>query len=135
MAQTLAEADAIEAARLEYGVVIFVGYMRRYAPALERLKEEIKGKEIKYVRVRDIIGRASVLSLWGYWCFLLHSQYRLLSGLPYLRSPFLTLTIYLPVSQQAAICYSPLHPSTSRCIFSCLLLLLHVDLLIIPDIR
>ncbi|WVQ93800.1 hypothetical protein IAU59_000878 [Kwoniella sp. CBS 9459] len=56
MAQTLAEYDAVEKARLGNGVVIFVGYMRRYATALERLKEEIKGKEIKYVRVRDIIG-------------------------------------------------------------------------------
>ncbi|KAK8845456.1 hypothetical protein IAR55_006169 [Kwoniella newhampshirensis] len=56
MAQTLAEYDMVEEARVKSGVVIFVGYMRRYAPALERLKEEIKGKEIKYVRVRDIIG-------------------------------------------------------------------------------
>ncbi|WWD22402.1 hypothetical protein CI109_106893 [Kwoniella shandongensis] len=56
MAQTLAEYDAVEEARVRNGVVIFVGYMRRYATALERMKEEIKGKEIKYVRVRDIIG-------------------------------------------------------------------------------
>ncbi|ORY30209.1 hypothetical protein BCR39DRAFT_153929 [Naematelia encephala] len=56
MAQTLAECEAIEAARVKYGVVIFVGYMRRYATALERVKEAIKGKKIRYVRVRDIIG-------------------------------------------------------------------------------
>lgn len=47
MAQTEAEADAIEKARVDNGVVVFVGYMRRYATALERLKEAIKGKEIK----------------------------------------------------------------------------------------
>ncbi|WWD09095.1 hypothetical protein V865_007215 [Kwoniella europaea PYCC6329] len=56
MAQTLREYDLVEEARVKNNVVIFVGYMRRYATALERLKEEIKGKEIKYVRVRDIIG-------------------------------------------------------------------------------
>jgi hypothetical protein len=59
MAQTEAEADAIEAARQRNGVVIFVGYMRRYATALLRMKEVLAGKEIKYVRVRDIIGRVS----------------------------------------------------------------------------
>jgi predicted dehydrogenase len=41
-------------------VVIFVVYMRRFAPALELLKAEIEGKQIRYVRVRDIIGKASV---------------------------------------------------------------------------
>ncbi|WVR03480.1 hypothetical protein IAU60_000471 [Kwoniella sp. DSM 27419] len=56
MAQTLAEYDAVDQARIRNGVVVFVGYMRRYAPALQRLKDEIKGKQIKYVRVRDIIG-------------------------------------------------------------------------------
>ncbi|TYJ54255.1 hypothetical protein B9479_005100 [Cryptococcus floricola] len=59
MAQTLAEYDAVEEARVRNNVVIFVGYMRRYAPALERLKKEIEGKQIKYVRVRDIIGNNS----------------------------------------------------------------------------
>lgn len=47
MAQTEAEADAIEEARVRNNVVVFIGYMRRYATALGRLKEEIKGKEIK----------------------------------------------------------------------------------------
>ncbi|ORX35856.1 hypothetical protein BD324DRAFT_591908 [Kockovaella imperatae] len=56
MAQTEAEADAIEAARVKNKVVIFIGYMRRYATALEVLKKAIHGKTIKYVRVRDIIG-------------------------------------------------------------------------------
>lgn len=63
MAQTLAEYDAVEEARVRNGVVVFVGYMRRYAPALERLKEEIKGKTVKYVRVRDIIGNVGTLCL------------------------------------------------------------------------
>lgn len=63
MAQTLAEYDAVEEARVKNGVVVFVGYMRRYAPALDRLKEEIKGKTIKYVRVRDIIGNVGTLCL------------------------------------------------------------------------
>lgn len=65
MAQTLAEYDAVEEARVRNGVVVFVGYMRRYAPALERLKEEIKGKTIKYVRVWDIIGNVGIcVCLW-----------------------------------------------------------------------
>ena len=59
MAQTVEEADAIAAARKNNHVVIFVGYMRRYAEALSRVKQVIKGEEIKYVRVRDIIGRVS----------------------------------------------------------------------------
>jgi hypothetical protein len=59
MAQTFPEAEAIEEARKRNGVVIFVGYMRRFAPALALLKAEIEGKQIRYVRVRDIIGKAS----------------------------------------------------------------------------
>jgi predicted dehydrogenase len=57
MAQTEAEADAIEKARVDNGVVVFVGYMRRYATALERLKEAIKGKEIKCESRGDGAGR------------------------------------------------------------------------------
>ncbi|WWC58281.1 uncharacterized protein I303_100819 [Kwoniella dejecticola CBS 10117] len=56
MAQTLKEYDLVEEARVKNNVVIFVGYMRRYSTALQRLKDEIEGKEINYVRVRDIIG-------------------------------------------------------------------------------
>ncbi|OWT40795.1 hypothetical protein C362_01008 [Cryptococcus neoformans Bt1] len=56
MVQTLKEADAVEEARVRNSVVIFVGYMRRYATAFTRFKEAIAGKDIKYVRVRDIIG-------------------------------------------------------------------------------
>ncbi|EIW72159.1 hypothetical protein TREMEDRAFT_26442 [Tremella mesenterica DSM 1558] len=58
MAQTLAECDKIAKVSKETGKIVFVGYMRRYAPALLELKEILKGHEndIKYVRVRDIIG-------------------------------------------------------------------------------
>ncbi|WWC66698.1 uncharacterized protein I206_100602 [Kwoniella pini CBS 10737] len=56
MAQTLKEYDLVEEARLKNNVIIFVGYMRRFSLALNRLKDEIKGKEIKYVKIRDIIG-------------------------------------------------------------------------------
>jgi predicted dehydrogenase len=59
MAQTLAECDAIAAAMKRNGVVIFVGYMRRYAGAMEPMKKALEGKKIKYARVRDIIGRVS----------------------------------------------------------------------------
>lgn len=39
------------------GARVFVGYMRRYAPSLEAFKREISTiKDIKYARVRDIIG-------------------------------------------------------------------------------
>ncbi|BGP29458.1 hypothetical protein JCM10296v2_001197 [Rhodotorula toruloides] len=38
-------------------VVIFIGYMRRYAGAFERMKEELKNvNKTRYVTVRDIIG-------------------------------------------------------------------------------
>lgn len=48
----------------QQGVVIFVGTMRRYAAAFERMKEEVqKLKSIHYVTVRDIIGDVS-LSSW-----------------------------------------------------------------------
>lgn len=39
----------IEDVRLESGCVVFVGYMRRYATAFERVKELIKNLPIKYV--------------------------------------------------------------------------------------
>lgn len=54
------DADAIEAARTRNNVVIFIGYMRRYAEAFLRAKEEIKRMKIDYVRVRDIIGNVSI---------------------------------------------------------------------------
>jgi predicted dehydrogenase len=56
MALSHGDVAAIEATRIESGKVCFVGYMRRYATAFLRVKEAIKGMEVKYVRVRDIIG-------------------------------------------------------------------------------
>jgi predicted dehydrogenase len=56
MALSHEDVAAIEAAHIESGKVCFVGYMRRYATAFLRVKEAIKGMEVKYVRVRDIIG-------------------------------------------------------------------------------
>ena len=47
----------------QQGVVIFVGTMRRYATAFERMKEEVqKLQSIHYVTVRDIIGDVSLSS-------------------------------------------------------------------------
>lgn len=65
MVQTLSEADALEEARKRNNVVIFVGYMRRYATAFKRFKDAINGKDIKYVRVRDIIGGVSAIQNSG----------------------------------------------------------------------
>ena len=50
--------DALEAAEKDSKGHIFVGYMRRYAPAFLDAIAEIGGlsSEIQYVRVRDIIG-------------------------------------------------------------------------------
>lgn len=60
MAITLAGAADIEAARVASNKIVFVGYMRRYAPAFLRLKEQlaqVAAGDINYIRVRDIIGR------------------------------------------------------------------------------
>ncbi|KAL1412609.1 hypothetical protein Q8F55_000356 [Vanrija albida] len=60
MALSLEGADAIEAARVQSGRVVFVGYMRRYAEAYLRVKDLVAaaGREnINYVRVRDLIGK------------------------------------------------------------------------------
>ncbi|KAB5589619.1 hypothetical protein CTheo_6936 [Ceratobasidium theobromae] len=57
MTLTNEEADSIIAARERNNVIIFVGYMRRYAPAfIEAVKMVRNMKKIDYVRVRDIIG-------------------------------------------------------------------------------
>ncbi|KAL5638099.1 hypothetical protein ACGC1H_002376 [Rhizoctonia solani] len=57
MALTNEDADAIIAAQKRNNVVIFVGYMRRYAPAfLEAVKIVRNMRKIDYARVRDIIG-------------------------------------------------------------------------------
>lgn len=42
MAQTVREADDIEAARVTSGRTVFVGYMRRFATAFLRVKEMVK---------------------------------------------------------------------------------------------
>ncbi|GAA6041310.1 hypothetical protein JCM8097_001332 [Rhodosporidiobolus ruineniae] len=60
MALTHADAKAIAEAEERNKVTIFVGYMRRYAAAYGRFKEEVKAlKSISYVTVRDIIGMNS----------------------------------------------------------------------------
>lgn len=62
MCVTLREADLIVAAQKQSGAVVQVGYMRRYAPAFLdgcALVRDIG--EIKYARVRDIIGANSLV--------------------------------------------------------------------------
>ena len=62
MCVTLREADEIVAAQKQSGAVVQVGYMRRYAPAFLdgcALVRDIG--EIKYARVRDIIGANSLV--------------------------------------------------------------------------
>src|SRR5215211_7442106 len=58
MCLTLGEAEAIIRARDASGVLIMVGYMRRFAPAFVQAVAEVRelGK-INYARIRDIIGR------------------------------------------------------------------------------
>jgi predicted dehydrogenase len=57
MCVTIADAEAIVAARDMAGVQVMVGYMRRFAPAFTQAVEEVrKLGQIRYVRVRDIIG-------------------------------------------------------------------------------
>ncbi|GAA5973346.1 hypothetical protein JCM11641_003085 [Rhodosporidiobolus odoratus] len=57
MALTHADAQRIIEAEKRNKTVIFVGYMRRYAAAFQRFKEEVQAlKQISYVTVRDIIG-------------------------------------------------------------------------------
>jgi predicted dehydrogenase len=57
MCLTLAEADAIIAARDSAGVQVMVAYMRRFAPAFIQAVDEVRQLgQINYVRIRDIIG-------------------------------------------------------------------------------
>ncbi|GAA6003130.1 hypothetical protein JCM10207_001763 [Rhodosporidiobolus poonsookiae] len=57
MALTREDASAISSAQKRNNVVIFVGYMRRYAAAFDRMKAELGSiKNIRYARIRDIIG-------------------------------------------------------------------------------
>ena len=63
LANTLSEVDQLEKARIDAGDrIVFVGYMRRYASAVDTVKKRLEGKEIKYVRVRELIGSVSLLS-------------------------------------------------------------------------
>ena len=49
--------ESIEAAEQQSKCKVFVGYMRRYAPALSQAVAEVGGRTlVQYVRVRDIIG-------------------------------------------------------------------------------
>ena len=61
MCQTVAECETVARVAKETGKLVFVGYMRRYAPALALVKERIKGREseIGYLRIRDLIGNVS----------------------------------------------------------------------------
>ncbi|HEY1476582.1 MAG TPA: Gfo/Idh/MocA family oxidoreductase [Chthoniobacterales bacterium] len=62
MCVTLREAHEIAAAQKQSGVVVQVGYMRRYAPAfLDGCALVRDLGEIKYARVRDIIGANSLI--------------------------------------------------------------------------
>ncbi|GAA5894052.1 hypothetical protein JCM8208_002333 [Rhodotorula glutinis] len=57
MALTASDADALIDAEKRNGTLMFVGYMRRYAAAYERMKEEVASiDDIRYATVRDIIG-------------------------------------------------------------------------------
>lgn len=64
LANTLSEVDALEKARIDAGdCIVFVGYMRRYASAVDLVKKRLEEKEIKYVRVRELIGSVSFLPI------------------------------------------------------------------------
>lgn len=60
MALTHADARAIIAAKERNTTTMFIGYMRRYAPALAYAKQEVDSMEhILHVRVRDMSGTVS----------------------------------------------------------------------------
>ncbi|KAG8742898.1 hypothetical protein FRC10_000757 [Ceratobasidium sp. 414] len=69
MALTNEDVDTIIAAQKRNNVIVFVGYMRRYAPAfVEAVKIVRSIRKIDYVRVRDIIGtNAFFISQSGYF--------------------------------------------------------------------
>ncbi|EOD43205.1 NAD(P)-binding protein [Neofusicoccum parvum] len=61
LALTYRDIDALAAAEQASSGTVFVGYMRRYAPAFSAAIGELGGVDkIQYVRVRDIIGPNSV---------------------------------------------------------------------------
>ena len=53
---TLREADAIAAAQDKAGVVVQVGYMRRYAPAFLHAVEAVAGLDVRLARVQHVLG-------------------------------------------------------------------------------
>jgi len=58
MCMTLREADEIAAAQQRSGVIVQVGYMRRYAPAFVAAREVLQQLgPIRLARVHDVIGR------------------------------------------------------------------------------
>lgn len=62
IALSIADAEAIAAARDAAGVQVMVGYMRRFAPAFLAAVDEVRALErIRYVRVRDIIAHNRLL--------------------------------------------------------------------------
>lgn len=62
MCLSLREAEEIIAARDRSGATVMVGYMRRFAPAFLEAKEHLPSLgEIRYARVRDIIGRNQII--------------------------------------------------------------------------
>jgi predicted dehydrogenase len=57
MCMTLAEADAISAAQAQAGVIVQVGYMRRYAPAFVQACQLVPALgPIRLARVHDVLG-------------------------------------------------------------------------------
>jgi len=57
MVLTMADAEALIAARNKTKVQVMVGYMRRFAPAFSQAKEALETLgAIQYVKIRDIIG-------------------------------------------------------------------------------
>ena len=62
MCITLREADAIIEARRKAGVIVQVGYMRRYAPAFIRASQLVQAMNaIRLARVHDVLGRNALM--------------------------------------------------------------------------
>ena len=50
--------DAMQAAEDQSTAKLFVGYMRRYPPSFLEVMHEIRGLDIQYARIRDILGKS-----------------------------------------------------------------------------
>jgi predicted dehydrogenase len=62
MCLSMREAGQIIDARDRSGATVMVGYMRRFAPAFLEAKEQLRSLgDIRYARVRDIIGRNQII--------------------------------------------------------------------------